>query len=86
MILGIPSTGSAGLIQTVGMFSQGHIVAGVLGTVASTGWTIQGLGNAFYYRMVSPIPIPITTPVSLSIGRLAVEWMSLRVDLNDGIH
>jgi hypothetical protein len=53
MILGIPSTGSAGLIQTVGMFSQGHIVAGVLGAVASAGWTLQGLGNAFYYRMVS---------------------------------
>lgn len=54
MILGIPSTGSAGLIQTIGMFSQGHIVAGVLGTIASTGWALQGVGNAIYYRMVGP--------------------------------
>lgn len=53
MILGIPSTGSAGLIQTVSMFSQGHIAAGVLGTFASAGWIVQGFGNGFFYRTVS---------------------------------
>jgi len=52
MILGIPSTGSAGLIQTVSMFSRGYIVGGVLGVVATVGWFIQGLGNAWYYRQI----------------------------------
>ncbi|KAF8320125.1 scamp-domain-containing protein [Clavulina sp. PMI_390] len=52
MILGIPSTGSAGLIQTIGMFSQGHLAAGILGAFASAGWVVQGLGNGIYYRMV----------------------------------
>jgi len=52
MIIGIPSTGSAGLIQTVSMFSQGHIVAGILGTFASVGWTLQGVGLGVYYRNI----------------------------------
>ena len=52
MIIGIPSTGSAGLIQTVSMFSRGHLAAAILGTFASVGWTLQGVGNAFFYRMV----------------------------------
>jgi hypothetical protein len=52
MIIGIPSTGSAGLIQTIQMFSQGHWAAGILATIATTGWTLQGVGNAFYYRQI----------------------------------
>jgi len=52
MIIGIPSTGSAGLIQTIQMFSQKHIVAAIFGTIATVGWTIQGLGNAFYFRQI----------------------------------
>lgn len=47
------STGSAGLIQTIQLFAGGHIVGGVLATIATAGWTVQGLGNAFYYRQVS---------------------------------
>ena len=52
MIIGIPSTGSAGLIQTIQAFAQGHLVAGILGTVATVGWVIQGVGLGFYYRQV----------------------------------
>jgi len=52
MIIGVPSTGSAGLIQTIQMFARKAIVAGVLGTVATVGWTLQGVGNAFYYRQI----------------------------------
>jgi len=52
MIIGIPSTGSAGLIQTIRMYIGHHWVAAILGTVATVGWTIQGLGNAFYYRQI----------------------------------
>jgi secretory carrier-associated membrane protein len=60
MIIGIPSTGSAGLIQTVSMFSRGHIAAGILGVFATAGWTVQGLGNLFYYREVSHSFLAIT--------------------------
>jgi len=52
MILGIPSTGAAGFIQSISMFAQGHIVAGVFGIIATAGWTIQGLGNLWYYRQI----------------------------------
>lgn len=48
------STGSAGIIQTIQRFSHGAPVAGVLGVVATVGWAVQGLGNAFYYRQVTP--------------------------------
>ena len=48
----IYSTGSAGLIQSIAALSKGSIVAGVLGCVATAGWTIQGLGNAYYYRQI----------------------------------
>lgn len=54
-IIGIPSTGSAGLIQTIQMFSQGHWAAGILGAIATIGWSLQGVGNAFYYRQVCPV-------------------------------
>ena len=32
------------------MYSRGAIAAGVLGTIATVGWTVQGVGNAFYFR------------------------------------
>jgi len=50
MIIGIPGTGSAGLINTISMFSRGAIVAGVLGAIASAGWVLSTLGLMFYYR------------------------------------
>lgn len=34
------------------MYANGHIAAGVLGTVATVGWVVQGLGILFYYRQV----------------------------------
>lgn len=52
MIIGVPSTGSAGLIQTIQMYARHYYVAAILGTIATVGWTIQGLGNAFYYRQI----------------------------------
>lgn len=61
MIIGIPSTGSAGLINTISAFSRKAIVVGVLGTIATTGWVIQGLGHAFYYRQVSPGCVAVPT-------------------------
>ncbi|THG95853.1 hypothetical protein EW026_g5872 [Hermanssonia centrifuga] len=52
MIIGIPSTGSAGLVQTIRMFIQGHLAAAIIGTFAAVGWIVQGAGNAFFYRQI----------------------------------
>jgi SCAMP family protein len=52
--LNLVSTGSAGIIQTIQRFSHRALVAGVLGVIATVGWAVQGLGNAFYYRQVIP--------------------------------
>jgi len=41
-----------GIIQTIQRFSHGALVAGILGIIATVGWAVQGLGNAFYYRQV----------------------------------
>ncbi|WRT68684.1 uncharacterized protein IL334_005664 [Kwoniella shivajii] len=52
MLVGIPSTGSAGLINTIGMFTQGHILAAVFGTIATVGWAFQVLGGGFLYKRI----------------------------------
>ncbi|KAI0065387.1 scamp-domain-containing protein [Artomyces pyxidatus] len=52
MFIGIPSTGSAGLVETIRMFGRGALAAGILCTITTVGWAIQGLGNAFYYRQI----------------------------------
>ncbi|WVN86168.1 uncharacterized protein L203_101329 [Cryptococcus depauperatus CBS 7841] len=52
MFVGIPSTGSAGLINTISMFSQGHILAAVFGIISSVGWACQVLGGGFLYKRV----------------------------------
>jgi len=49
------STGSAGLIQTIRMYIGHHWVAAILGTLATVGWTIQGVGNAIYFVQVSSL-------------------------------
>ncbi|KAK0549198.1 hypothetical protein OC845_003242 [Tilletia horrida] len=51
MVLGIPATGSAGLINTIQCFQSGKIIAAILGTVATVAFAIQGLGNLWYYRL-----------------------------------
>ncbi|CAA7271655.1 unnamed protein product [Cyclocybe aegerita] len=52
MIIGIPSTGSAGLFLTIRFFSNRHWVAAVFGVIATVGWSVQGVGNAYYYREI----------------------------------
>ncbi|KAJ7097873.1 scamp family-domain-containing protein [Mycena belliarum] len=52
MIIGVPSTGSAGLIQMIQMYAQHHWLSAVFCTIATVGWTVQGLGLAFYYRQI----------------------------------
>ncbi|EIW68384.1 hypothetical protein M231_00294 [Tremella mesenterica] len=52
MLIGIPSTGSAGLINTIAMFAGGHIVAGVFGVLSSVGWGLQVVGGGVLYKRV----------------------------------
>ncbi|KAI5452034.1 hypothetical protein NCC49_001330 [Naganishia albida] len=52
MFIGIPSTGSAGLINTISMLSQGHIAAGVLGVISSVGWAFQTFAGGWLYKTV----------------------------------
>jgi hypothetical protein len=52
MVIGIPGTGTAGVIATILAFKHGHIVGGVLSVIACTGWVIQTVGHAFYYQKV----------------------------------
>lgn len=46
------STGSAGIISTIKMYIDGHLAAGILGTIATVGWSLQGVGNGFYFFQV----------------------------------
>ncbi|KAH8928353.1 scamp-domain-containing protein [Atractiella rhizophila] len=50
MVVGIPSTGSAGLINTLRAFGDGSIVTGVFGVIATAGWAAEGLGILWIYR------------------------------------
>jgi len=52
------------------MYAQGHWAAGVLGTIATVGWTVQGLGSAFYYRQVR---YPVRSLRSSSITRTLAD-------------
>jgi len=52
MIIGIPGTGSAGLIQTISLFGHHTWGAAVIGLIASIGWVVQGGGNLYYYRQI----------------------------------
>jgi len=52
MIIGIPGSGSAGLIQTINMFAHHTWAAAVVGLVATIGWVIQGVGNLYLYRQI----------------------------------
>ena len=46
------ATGSAGLINTISMFGQSHIVAAVFGLLASIGWILQVAGGGLLYKKV----------------------------------
>ncbi len=56
----IGSTGSAGLIQTIQQYVRHSWPAAILGTVATTGWVMQGVGNALYYRQVGAETGPLS--------------------------
>lgn len=52
MLIGIPGTGSAGLINMIAAFGRGSILTGVFAVIATVGWAILSLGNAWMWRAV----------------------------------
>lgn len=52
MTIGAPSTGSAGLVNTIMALIAGDLVEGILGIFASVGWVIQLLGGIVLYKLV----------------------------------
>ncbi|KAH9813024.1 scamp family-domain-containing protein [Melampsora americana] len=52
MLIGIPGTGSAGLINMIAAFGRGSILTGVFAIIATVGWALLSLGNAWMWRAV----------------------------------
>ncbi|CAH7689586.1 scamp family-domain-containing protein [Phakopsora pachyrhizi] len=52
MLIGIPGTGSAGVINTIAAFGRGSIFTGILGIIASAAWALLSLGNAWMWKAV----------------------------------
>lgn len=50
--LGIPSTGSDGLLNMIQSWSSSRHVAAILGIFVTAGFALQGLGNLWYYREI----------------------------------
>ncbi|TNY23620.1 scamp family-domain-containing protein [Rhodotorula diobovata] len=50
--VGVPSSGSAGLINTISSFAGGHIAAGVVCTVATVGWALEAAAFTWAYKNV----------------------------------
>lgn len=73
------STGLAGLINTIQMYSRGSIVAGVLGTITSVGWILQGAGIGFFYRQVGTTApdCPFPTHMALRSGHIILLLATL---------
>ncbi|KAI9225200.1 MAG: scamp family-domain-containing protein [Piptocephalis tieghemiana] len=52
MLVGIPGSGSAGLINTISMLSDGKVLAGIFGLIDSIFWAAGGTGNLWLYKLV----------------------------------
>jgi hypothetical protein len=55
MLIGIPSSGSAGIINCISRWADGSIVAGVFCILATVGWGLQGLAFLWMYKQVRPM-------------------------------
>jgi hypothetical protein len=53
MFIGIPSSGSGGLINLISRFASGSIVSGVFCILATVGWALEGLASLWMYKNVS---------------------------------
>jgi hypothetical protein len=48
----LAATGSAGLINTISMLSQSHVLSGVFGVITSVGWAVQTVFGGWLYKRV----------------------------------
>ncbi|GAA5957581.1 hypothetical protein JCM3765_001444 [Sporobolomyces pararoseus] len=52
MFIGIPSSGSGGLINLISRFASGSIVSGVFCVLATVAWALEGLASLWMYKNV----------------------------------
>ncbi|MBW0540004.1 hypothetical protein O181_079719 [Austropuccinia psidii MF-1] len=52
MLIGIPATGSGGLINTISAWGRGNILTGLFGIIDTVGWGLLACGNAWMWRAV----------------------------------
>ncbi|GAA5885397.1 hypothetical protein JCM6882_009601 [Rhodosporidiobolus microsporus] len=52
MFVGVPSSGSAGLINLISRFANGAIVSGVFCVLSTVGWALEGLAFLWMFKNV----------------------------------
>lgn len=52
MLIGIPSSGSAAIINTIARWADGSIVTGVFCIIATVAWGVQGLAFLWMFKQV----------------------------------
>ncbi|RKP27112.1 scamp family-domain-containing protein [Syncephalis pseudoplumigaleata] len=52
MTIGIPASGSAGIINSISMMSDGKVVAAIFGIIAAALWGLGGTFSLYLYRKV----------------------------------
>lgn len=74
-IIGYPSSGCGGIWSVVHAFSNKKILAGVFAVISTAGFSVQGLGNLWYYRVVrvSYSPRFMNTTSRVRCARLTAE-------------
>lgn len=51
-LIGIPSSGCAGIINTISRFADGSLVSAILCTIACVMWGVQGIASLWMYKQV----------------------------------
>ncbi|KAK4058736.1 hypothetical protein OIO90_000180 [Microbotryomycetes sp. JL221] len=51
-LIGIPSSGCAGIINTISRFADGSLVSAILCTIACVMWGMQGIASLWMYKQV----------------------------------
>jgi hypothetical protein len=52
MAIGIPGSGSAGIINAISMLSDGRLIAGIFGIITAVLWSAGGTYSLYLYRQV----------------------------------
>jgi hypothetical protein len=79
------STGSAGLIQMIRLFTGHSWVAAVLSLVATVGWIVQGFGNGYYYRNVCSFVYLFSSTITEYVADLSSSY-GRGTQYGEGLH